>query len=519
MDGEKIKEVNRGLELIAKSSVIVLIAFIFSKIFGYIYRIIIARYFGPEIYGLFSLSIVIVGWFVAISSLGFIEGVVRYVSFYRGKKENKKISYLFSFSSKILLASTVFSAVVLFILSEQISVSIFKNYDLIIFLKIFSVMLPLWVFGGYFLAVMRGFEKIKEVSVIESIIQNISKVTALIFFVLLGFGTNATIFSFFFGIFVMFFLSLWYCRNKIPELFLSEKINKADKKKIISEFVSYSWPILFLGIISSLFYWIDSFSIGFFKSVTEVGLYNAIIPIAILMNLAPEIFMQLFFPMITKDYSMNKIDVIKETSKRVGKWILMINLPVFFIMFFFPETIILLLFGQEYVLAADALRILSIGALFSSIFLISNNLLSMAGKSKIILYDIIIASITNFALNYFLVPAPKILWMDNSLGINGAAVATVISIVIFNLLFLFQAKRYTGIVPLKKEMLKIILISLVPVFLLSLALQNISRGILSFFMLSISFILLYIFLLFVFGIFDEEDVNVLRTIKNRIKKI
>ena len=77
MEEGKKEEISKGLKLIAQSSVFVFMAFMFSKIFGYLYRIVIARHFGPEVYGLFSLSIVIVGWFVAISWLGFVEGILR----------------------------------------------------------------------------------------------------------------------------------------------------------------------------------------------------------------------------------------------------------------------------------------------------------------------------------------------------------------------------------------------------------------------------------------------------------
>ena len=53
------KEIDKGLKLIAKSSVIIFIGLIFSKIFTYAYRIIIARHFGPETYGLFSLAMIV----------------------------------------------------------------------------------------------------------------------------------------------------------------------------------------------------------------------------------------------------------------------------------------------------------------------------------------------------------------------------------------------------------------------------------------------------------------------------
>jgi O-antigen/teichoic acid export membrane protein len=51
------KKLNSSLRSIARSSVIVFIGIIISKILTYVYKIIIAREFGPKVYGLFSLAI------------------------------------------------------------------------------------------------------------------------------------------------------------------------------------------------------------------------------------------------------------------------------------------------------------------------------------------------------------------------------------------------------------------------------------------------------------------------------
>ncbi len=69
MKGSSSSEINTGLKMLAKSSMIVLIGIFLSKLFTYIYRIVIARYFGPEVYGVFSLALIILGFFIAFSSL------------------------------------------------------------------------------------------------------------------------------------------------------------------------------------------------------------------------------------------------------------------------------------------------------------------------------------------------------------------------------------------------------------------------------------------------------------------
>src|SRR3989338_1315657 len=83
---------NNPMRLLAQSSVIVFIGIVLSKILTYLYRVIIAPELGPEIYGLFSLALVVSSFFVMAASLGLPDGALSYLSFYRGKNQLKKDS-------------------------------------------------------------------------------------------------------------------------------------------------------------------------------------------------------------------------------------------------------------------------------------------------------------------------------------------------------------------------------------------------------------------------------------------
>ena len=156
-DGE---EINKELKLIAKLSLVIFIGIFLSKLLTYVYRIIIARHFGPEIYGLFSLAIMISGWFIIFSSLGLAEGLLRYIPWYRGEKKYNKIKYILKLSITITFVTGIISGFLLFILAEFISLKLFHNSNLIIFLQVFSVIIPIFLLARIFLTVLQAFEKI-----------------------------------------------------------------------------------------------------------------------------------------------------------------------------------------------------------------------------------------------------------------------------------------------------------------------------------------------------------------------
>jgi O-antigen/teichoic acid export membrane protein len=520
MKKEKVRGLDKSLKLLVKTSFIVLIGLVLSKILGYLYRIIIARHYGPEVYGLFSLAIMISGVVIAVSAIGLSEGSLRFISVYRGRKEVEKIKYLFRFSLIALTITGILSGLLLFFLADYISVTFFHNAALSIYLKIFGIIIPASTLSFPFMAALRAHEEIYWYSFIYNISQNTIKVLILGLFIFLGFNSNATSLSYLAGVFGMLVLSYLICRYKIPHIFENHNLTHDESGLLRKEVMSYSIPILFFGIIAMIFYWIDSFSIGIYKGATEVGFYNVAVPIAMALTIAPEIFMQLFFPMITKFYARNKIKLIEQLSKQVTKWILIINLPVFAIMIVFPGAIINIFFGSQYLVAENALRILAIGSLASSIFITSTQLISVIGKSKLVLMNIVIASLINLGLNTILVPMQKIWFIENSLGLNGAALATLISVIILNLLFVYQSHKHLEIIPLKKKMINLFLIAAISTGLLFyLRTKFVSNNILTLLVLFLVFMITYITLILISKSLEDNDKKMIKTIFNKLKSI
>src|SRR3989344_5065677 len=97
------REFDSSLKLIAKSSVIVFVFFALAKILSYIHRIIIARNYGAESYGLFSLALMVTGWITVLAVFGLNDGLLRFISMFRGKKEYDKINYIFRRSFYLVL--------------------------------------------------------------------------------------------------------------------------------------------------------------------------------------------------------------------------------------------------------------------------------------------------------------------------------------------------------------------------------------------------------------------------------
>ncbi len=510
-------EFNKNLKLIVKSSFIVLFGVGLSKLLTYAYRVIIARHFGPEIYGLYSLGIMVLGFFIAFASFGLPDGILRYISIFRGKKERWKIKYSYDFTAKFVLISSMIFGIILYLISEFIAFNIFRNDKLTLFIKILSIGIPLTAFSNVLLSVLRSYEKIREYSFITNFIRNFAKVVILIILIILGFESISVPLSHTLGLLLMLIFVFITCRKKTPDIF-DKNLKEGKEIKIAKEILSYSWPVVFVGIMQVALTWFDSFFIGYYKTAVEVGLYASAVPIAALLHFVPELVMQLFFPLITKIYSEKKYHLVRELSKQVVKWIFVINLPLFILIFIFPDIIINMLFGEQYAAAETSLRILVIGLFVTTIIpTISYHLLLMKGRSKLILFNTSLSIILNIILNYIFVPMEKIWFIENSLGINGAALATLFSILTTCALLIFEVRNNFNMIPARRKMFKIFLIGLVCTIILVYIKQFFVINIGVFVILSCFFILSYIFLILISGGLDSNDKVILLTIKNKLK--
>ena len=493
-------ESNLYFTRIVKTSAFVFIAVMLSKVLGYAYKIVIARYFDAEVYGLFSLSMIVIGIAVSIAGVGLFEGLVRQISIYRGQKETKSIISLVYRSKNFLIISGFVLFGIVFLSADLISIKLFHEPRLTIFIQVMSLAIPFILLANLFLSVLRSYEQIKTQSILNNIIQNSVKFFILLFFIFLGLQIASVPLSYLFA-YVILALSAWFYGKKML-VKKSLDVNNKDGKKMLLEVMKYSWPLMFIGVLTSIFYWTDSIIIGYFMDVENVGIYNVAITLVAFLGIVPELFIQLLFPVATLNLSQNKTKFVKLLIKRVGKWILIINSLIALLCFFFAPQLVLWLFNEEFMPAVNVLRMLSIGALFTTLAAYFINLLTIAAKTKQILANLIFVAIINLGLDLVMVP---------TLGLNGAAIATSISGFILFLITAYQVKRSYFFAPLENKSNKAMVIVLITFFIGSIFLF-LSYSVWMSFIGGIIIIILFLLNIISIRLFDEQDISLFKKI-------
>jgi len=504
------KKFESSLKILLKSSIFFLIGIFISKIFSFVYRIIIARAgnLGLESYGQFNIALTISGFFTAIFTLGLSEGLLRYIPYHRGKNENNKAQYLIKFTVIITIFTGILGGIFMYFLAQPISVYIFHDQGLINYLIIFAFFIPLAVVSGVVFILTRAYEKIGWNSFIINILQPFSRIILLIILLFIGMSDNAVILSYNMGFLVVLISSYIICKCFIPEIFNKKTLDKELKKESARSLLSYSWPFIFIAMISLIFTSIDVIMIGYFMDIKSVGIYNAALPISGLMMIVPTIFVQLYFPLISKEYARKNIKLIEDLSKQVTKWIFMVNIFILVILIIFPKFLIGILFGNDYLSADVALIFLSIGMFFFTVFTISERLLSMAGKTKLVLFNILVSAVINAILNFILIP---------KYGIAGASFATMVSYIVWGIVSTLQVRKYVSITPLRRKMITIFICAIIPALILLYTKQYIPTNFFTICLEGLFLLLAYTFLILITRCLDRHDLAILSSIKEKMK--
>ena len=154
---------------------------------------------------------------------------------------------------------------------------------------------------------------------------------------------------------------------------------------------------------------------------------------------------------------------------------------------------------------SDVLVLISVCYFIFYLFLTSNRILLALEKTKSVFYITLIGAVSNFFLNLVLIP---------KYGMMGAAVATGISLIAMALILLFYTKKIIKVTPFKINYLKIILSAILAFFAVSwLKKYLITDSLFGLIISSIISLLIYLAILFVLRSFEEEDKEMLKSLK------
>lgn len=401
-------------------SIYVLFLRIFGVLLFFSLTLFITNKFESELVGKYDFSRSFLMFFGALTMLGMHQSIIYYSGVLEAKRNLGYIRTIYLKMVLILFIScllifTTFS----FLNKELINAFFNKNVYTIVYKSI----LCLFFYGLVLLNIetLRGINKILESEILRNVFRY------LFFFLFVIFLVFQEKHQYLVDAFLINFILLSFFTTGITLYFFFKKFKGQKvsfKNKIgFDSILKRSTPMAISSIAFILMQSIDVILLGKFVDFSAVAFYSIAVKLTMIISIVLASVNAVFAPKISELFSLGDDLNLKANIKKATRLIFVLTLPAIVFITVFSNKI-LAFFGDEYIIAQTALYILIIGQVVNAFCGSVGTYMNMTGKQNALQIFLIIALFINVILNWILIP---------KYSFNGAAIATSISMVIWNI--------------------------------------------------------------------------------------
>lgn len=396
------------------------------------------NFLSPEELGLTRIFVQATMMLVQFSTLGLHQSIVRFFPFYRNTELNNN-KFLWLFSGLALLG--ISGSILLLVIGKPLAIHIYAEKSPL-FVSYFYWLIPLGI-AYHFFNVFQAWSKAVYRTVLPNFMQGL---------VLRLFHTAAILLLYldvvdFFGFMMLFigsFGAVWLIMMAIlaynGELRYFPRLGNI-KIKSPKFFLKVGIYAMFSGVTNTLTLTFDSLMLGALIGLDDVGIYTTAVYFTSLMMVSAKSFYRVTAPVVADYWKEHKRVGIERLYKNVslintvlGGFLFVLILANLDDLFSFMPT--------EYAAGKTVFILYGIARLFDLFCGINGVILVNSPKYKWETYSNLVFSALMIGLNLIFIP---------SYGMNGAAISTLFSIAVFNIMRMAILYHYYRFSPLHSK--------------------------------------------------------------------
>jgi len=354
-----------------------------------------------------------------LALMGTNQSIIYYSGLLKARKSIESIRAVYSKMIKIIcvLSFIVLALYIVFFSQEKVN-EFFNNEES------FSLLLKSILTLVFFALTMLNIDTIRALqkTVLSEIYRSLFRYLPVFFLaaVLLKLNQQAYLVEAYLTGFVLlsFFSSV-----RVYKIFKTlQKPNKKSESFSMHEIFKTSAPMALSAIAYFIMQSIDIIILSIYEGFDQIAYYSVSVKLAMVTTLALMSVNIVIAPRIAEIYEKQNLQDMQQLIKHSTRIIFFISLFVLSILFLFSQEI-LSLFGPDYIKANQALLFLLAAQFFNAVSGPGAIYLNMTGRQKTLNKILILGLIINISLNFYFIPVE---------GINGAAKATLVSLIIWN---------------------------------------------------------------------------------------
>ncbi|MFV8826395.1 flippase [Alkalihalobacterium sp. APHAB7] len=400
---------------------------------AFILQIFLARILGVQNFGDYVYVLTWLNILVLIGKLGYDTATLRYIPKYEVEKNWKGIKgFLIQSLKFVILSSSIVSIIMVFFISFN---SVYFSSSLNKVFYIAALLIPPLSLLQLYRARLRSLKKVLSAQVPMLIIR------PLILMVIVGvayvFSKDNITASQVMGInlvavIVALGISIWFFRRNLFTEIAFE--NPTFKTK---EWLKVSIPLLFISGMQVLMENMDVIMLGSLINTTDAGIYSSAQRISTLVTFGLIAVNMMVAPMISELYYSGRIKDLQRIVTLASWGIFGVTSLISIVLVILGKWL-LSFFGEVFTIAYLPLLILLVGNIINALCGSVGSILNMTGNQSISAKIVTSALIINFLLNLLLIPK----W-----GISGAALATTVTVIYWNIFMTLVVIRKLSINP------------------------------------------------------------------------
>ena len=388
---------------VARNAVFLLVAKAVSTALGLVLVLFMARNLGDSQFGIYTIGLAIGGICGILADVGLNNLTTRQLA----RDPSSASGFLGNvISIKLLLAVPV--AVCAFFILILFDYNPYTRYLILI------IVANSLLFNGmhsFYYHVIEGFERMQYITILE-VIKRIAYLCAGFFTIHFGYGILVFVIGLLICDGVNLLIIWWICRRSFG-IRINFGVTIQKWPGLIRKALPFGLLMAFTMILSST----DVVMIGALHSEESAGWYGAAIRLISTLSLIPLMSASAMFPSVSRLHHDGPGKGGKILTDVIRPMVLM-GIPVAVGTTMLAEPIVILLFKQEYILAAPALRILIWSLCLNFVSLPMVLFLSAVDRQVYATISMGLCALLNIIFNIYLIPA---------YGLIGASITTVIS--------------------------------------------------------------------------------------------
>jgi stage V sporulation protein B len=421
-------------KIAVKGAITVFILSIVSAFLGYLVRVTLARNISVEEFGLFYSVFSFLALLNIFKTLGYDRALAKFIPESYHRKEYNVIKSSIIYASIVQIITNTIVIILIYLFSNYLGVYFFhsspSNNQASIVLKLMAIAFFIDSFVGVIKFSFQGFKKVSLFSGID-LVRMILLLAVIVIGLKLGYGLLSPIIAYIIvPLMLIFYFTPVLFKRVFPEFTKSKFIWDIG---FIKKFSKYSFFVMSTTVGAVILNYTDTILLTYFAGLTVVGLYNIAYPTVKILTYIPRSIIGVLLPLSSELWAKRKKALLREGMESLYKYTAIIIVPLAFIMFSFADLLIYVFFGKNYLLASNAIKILSLGMILAPFYAINGAFFSGIGKPEINSQIVYSGAVFNLASNFILIP----LW-----GIIGAATTTTLSYVIMMSIGLRNIRKF-----------------------------------------------------------------------------